>query len=107
MYKLFRPQPSIIACYRHLPYPRIMELTEVHAVVDNIASSTKIHLIDLSIRIGLQWIGLMQALSTTTIDPIELLRITAFRASKDAVDETGERLTDFAKTLNLPFSFEG
>lgn len=84
-----------------------MELTEVQAVVDNVASSTKIHLIDLSIRIGLQWIGLMQALSTRTIDPIELLRITAFGASKDAVAETGDRLTDFAKTLNLPFAFEG
>lgn len=75
-----------------------MKLTEVQAVVDNVASSTKIHLIYLS---------RMQALSTTTIDPIELLRITAFRASKDAADETGERLTDFAKALNLPFSFEG
>lgn len=105
--KLVRPQPAIIACYRHLPFPRITELTQVQAVVDNVASSTKIHLIDLNIRIGLQWIGLMQALSTRTIDPIELLRITAFGASQDAVAETGERLTDFAKTLKLPFAFEG
>lgn len=74
-------------------------------MVETIASERKVHLIDMGIRCGVHWTVLIQALADRQdYQPIELLKITAI-VSKD-IEEIGTRLANFAKTLNLPFSFK-
>lgn len=75
-----------------------MELPEVQAVVDDVANKNPSHRSEHTSWPPLDWPH-ASSLHRNDRDPIELLRITAFGASNDAAGETGERLTDFAKTL--------
>ncbi|XP_058077630.1 DELLA protein RGL1-like [Magnolia sinica] len=100
------PHPALLACHQQVPLPQVVQFTSIQAIIDNVASAKRVHLIDLSIKIGLQCTILMQALSERSSCPVELLKITAVGTSKDRIAETGKRLTSFAETLNLPFEFK-
>lgn len=83
----------------------------IQTIIENTVSAKRIHLIDLEIRCGVQWIVLMQALTdrnTTTSDPITNLRISAVGLdikSVEKIKETGKRLTAVAESMNLSFEF--
>ncbi|XP_039067671.1 DELLA protein RGL1-like [Hibiscus syriacus] len=49
----------------------------VQAIIENVASSKKVHFIDMAIRSGARCISLMQALATRDEPRIELLKTTA------------------------------
>ncbi|CAN1262473.1 DELLA protein RGL1 [Linum perenne] len=87
----------------------------VQAILENVATASKIHVIDLKIRNGQHWVALIQGLVSRQSDPtnpqpVELLRITAVETASDEslsmVEETGNRLSDFALTMNVPFRFD-
>lgn len=115
---LFNPEedtkdlnPTLLAFIEDLPFCKISMFTCVQALIENVKDAKKIHVIDLEIRKGLQWTILMQALQSRSECPLELLKITGIASgnidtSKQIVEETGKRLKDFAKSLNVPFSFE-
>lgn len=78
----------------------------MQAIIEQVSDSRKIHIIDLQIRMGTQYTLLMQALATRAEFPVEYLKITAVGIHcKVAIEETGKRLTSFAETFNLSFSF--
>ncbi|MFS7979785.1 putative transcription factor GRAS family [Helianthus anomalus] len=99
--------PSFLACHIALPLTQVLQLCGIQAIIDQVGTSSKVHLIDIHIRSGVQWTALIQALSERKSE-IELLKITAFATSSDIqkVGETGKRLECFAKTLSLPFVFK-
>ncbi|XP_068660502.1 DELLA protein RGL1-like [Aristolochia californica] len=100
------PHPALLACHQSLPFSLTMQCTEIQAILDSVATSRKIHLVDLAIRIGVQWTLLMQALADRVTYPVKLLKISAVGASREKIARTGKRLISFSQTFNLPFVFK-
>ncbi|KAF7837726.1 DELLA protein RGL1-like [Senna tora] len=102
------PSPTSIACHEELPFAQLVEFAGIQAIVENVADSKKIHIIDLGIRKGAQWTILMQALESRSREfPLELLKITAIGTTmKDLLEATGKRLTSFAQSMNIPFCYK-
>ncbi|KAG1371357.1 DELLA protein RGL1-like [Cocos nucifera] len=98
--------PLHLALHKKLPFSQIKEFTSVQTMLDNVATARKIHLIDLSIKHGIQWAGFLQALATRSTCPIDRLKISAIGTSEEAITATGNRLVSFAETLGLPLSFK-
>ncbi|KAI3716092.1 hypothetical protein L6452_23171 [Arctium lappa] len=99
--------PTFLACHQALPFNQMLQFTGIQAIIDQIGTSSKVHLIDMHIRSGVQWTAMMQALAERR-SQIELMKITAFATTSDVqqVGETGKRLESFAETFNLTFSFK-
>ncbi|KAL3517366.1 hypothetical protein ACH5RR_019955 [Cinchona calisaya] len=96
---------SFLACHQALPFSQVEQFASMQTIIDNLKSATKIHLIDLHIRSGVQWTVLIQALAEHDDRP-ELLKITAVgTTNKQHIEETGKRLISFAQTLNFSLSF--
>ncbi|XP_054801601.1 DELLA protein 1-like [Prosopis cineraria] len=97
----------VSTCFQKTPFRQVMQITSIQAITEHLASGTKIHVIDLEIRCGVQWTALMQALVGRRERPLQLLKITAigFRGRIE-LGETSECLANFAESLNLPFSFK-
>ncbi|KAI3469296.1 hypothetical protein Pfo_025959 [Paulownia fortunei] len=75
--------------------------------VDPLEPARKVHMIDLEIRSGVQWIILMQALAAKSENPIQHLKITAMETkSKSILEDTRRELANFAQSLNLKFTFK-
>ncbi|PON93208.1 GRAS transcription factor [Trema orientale] len=95
------------AFHQEVPFSQLSLFAGLQAIIENVAEAKKIHIIDLGIRSGLQWTILMQALASSHESQLELLKITALgTTSKHLIEETGERLLSFAKTMNIPLSFK-
>lgn len=54
---------TILALHQGVPFSKIMQFTSMQTILDNVTVATKVHLIDLQIRNGIQWTALIQALS--------------------------------------------
>lgn len=94
---------TFLATFQKLPFVQVMQFAGVQAIIENVKTDGKIHLIDLQIRSGIQWTALMQGLAECTI---QHLKITAVGTSDQRfIEETGKRLTSFAQSLKLPFTF--
>ncbi|KAH0664639.1 hypothetical protein KY285_025845 [Solanum tuberosum] len=99
--------PESLKCHTEIPFSQVMQFAGNQAIVEYVKGATKIHLVDFNIRSGIQWTGLMQALSERRDCPIELLKVTAIgHQEREKIEETGKRLQSFANSLNLPFSFD-
>ncbi|XAR57008.1 hypothetical protein NMG60_11025005 [Bertholletia excelsa] len=93
---LMTPQPAVIAAQQKLPFGQVTQFAGMQAVLEHLATAN-----------GLPWTILMQALAVRTACPLELLKITAVgMTSKRKIEETGKRLSTFAKMINVPFSFD-
>ncbi|KAL1350918.1 hypothetical protein HN51_014887 [Arachis hypogaea] len=97
-----------LKCHQKLPFNQVMQFPGVQAMVENLAFETKIHLIDLQIRSGVQCTALMQAMAERKECCVESFKVTAIGtcAEKKKIEGTGQRLTSFAESLNLPFSYK-
>ncbi|KAK4282568.1 hypothetical protein QN277_013929 [Acacia crassicarpa] len=94
-----------LTCHQKFPSHQVLQFTGVQAIVEHITYDTKIHVIDLGIRYGIQWTCLMQALAGRNERKVELLKITSIEiAGQPTIEETGKRLKSFAKSLNMPFA---
>nr|ANJ78489.1 DELLA protein RGL1 [Pyrus pyrifolia] len=101
------PNDTTLACQIKLPFGQVVQFAGIQAIVENVAEAKKVHVIDLEIRNGVQWTGLMQALASRCDCLLELLKITAVGTTcRESVEETGKRLGSFAQTMNLPFCFK-
>lgn len=100
-------QPPLVAYGLAIPSCLVYKSAAIQAILDPMATATRIHLIDLGIRNGMHWPLLMQALAVRHECPLESLTITAIVTSSEVmIKETGKRLSQFAQTLGLPFSFK-
>ncbi|MED6184003.1 hypothetical protein PIB30_043129 [Stylosanthes scabra] len=97
-----------LKCHQKMPFNQVMQFTGVQTMVEHLARETKIHLIDLDIRCGVQCTALMQALVERKVCRVKSLKISAIGTSacKNKIADTGQRLTSFAESLNLPFSYK-
>ncbi|MED6168553.1 hypothetical protein PIB30_012826 [Stylosanthes scabra] len=95
-------------CHQKMPFNQVMQFTGVQTMVEHLASETKIHLIDLDIKSGVQCTALMQALAERKESCVESLKVSAIGTCtyKNKIEDTGQRLTCFAESLNLPFSYK-
>ncbi|KAG0476487.1 hypothetical protein HPP92_013328 [Vanilla planifolia] len=94
------------------PYVKFGHFTANQAILEAVNGERRIHIVDYDIMEGLQWAGLMQAMvSRNDGIPPPRLRITAVvggsggRRSPVTALETGRRLSAFAASLGLQFSF--
>lgn len=102
-----RPNPAKLTFYERTPFSQAPQFAGIQAIVENVAEVRKIHIIDFSIRSGVQWTIFMQALATQSECPLELLKTTAVgTTSKHLIEETGKQLASVAQTMNLTFSFK-
>ncbi|CAM8911885.1 unnamed protein product [Rhodiola kirilowii] len=98
--------PASLASQLQTPFAQVYQLTAMQAILENVAHANKVHVIDFGIKCGVQWTILMQALATREVLPLEHLKLTAVSSrSKHKVADTGTRLTNYAQSLNLPFTF--
>ncbi|KAK4282570.1 hypothetical protein QN277_013931 [Acacia crassicarpa] len=90
-----------LTCYQKIPFHQVLQFAGMQAIVEHITYDTKIHVIDLEIRHGIQWTCLMQALVGRNERKVELLKITSIAiAGQPTIEETSKRLKSFAKSLN-------
>ncbi|KAL4193258.1 hypothetical protein AMTRI_Chr06g176020 [Amborella trichopoda] len=97
--------PAILVFYQVVPFGKILQFTASQVMLDAMASSTRIHFIDLEVRTGMHWTMLMQSLSARLDHPVELLKITMVGNSRERMEKAGNRLLGFSETLKLPFVF--
>ncbi|KAF5726368.1 putative DELLA protein RGL2 [Tripterygium wilfordii] len=99
---------SMLEHHQAIPFSQVMQFTAVQSLIENLGSAKKIHLIDLAIRSGVHWTAFMQALGEREQIPLQLLKITAIGSIEKShqIEEIGKRLSSFAKSMNLPFSFK-
>ncbi|KAL8245024.1 hypothetical protein R6Q59_011282 [Mikania micrantha] len=104
--RLMRPTPIAALIYEKSPLYQAGYFSSIQALVDGVSRSKKVHVIDLSIKQGVQCTILMQALVSQPDCPIKHLKITAVGInSKQQIEQTGDWLKSFAETINLSFSF--
>jgi len=92
------------------PFKKIGNFFSNRTIMDVAQKANRLHIIDLGIVYGFQWPCLIQRLSSRPGGPPKL-RITGvdlpqpgFRPAK-RVEETGQRLRNYAESFNVPFEF--
>ncbi|CAO2841459.1 unnamed protein product [Amaranthus hypochondriacus] len=95
--------------YEACPYLKFAHFTANQAILESFEGHTSVHVIDFSLMHGLQWPALIQALALRPGGPPSL-RLTAvslpsFHGHPDSFRETGIRLTQLARSINVTFSF--
>ncbi|CAM8940193.1 unnamed protein product [Rhodiola kirilowii] len=97
--------PITLTFYQDIPISQALHFTGIQAIVEHVATAKRIHMIDFGLRHGVHSTILMQALAARH-EPIEHLKITAVTTtSKSKLEPTGTRLLSFARTMNIPLSF--
>ncbi|XP_009800215.1 scarecrow-like protein 14 [Nicotiana sylvestris] len=92
------------------PFRKISIFFSNKAIMNLAENASTVHIIDIGIMWGFQWPAIIQRLSSRPGGPPKL-RITGidfpypgFRPAV-RVEETGRRLTNYAKSFNVPFEF--
>lgn len=94
------------------PYSKFAHLTANQAILEATERASKIHIVDFGIVQGVQWAALFQALATRPTGKPNKIRISGIpalalgKSPAASLFATGNRLTDFAKLLELNFEFE-
>ncbi|KAK8509786.1 hypothetical protein V6N13_093634 [Hibiscus sabdariffa] len=97
---------ATVRIHQYVPFFQVTQFAGIQAIIENVVSASKIHIIDLQLRSGIQWTGLMQALAERELCRVELLKITAVGlAGDEKIPESGKRLESVAASFKLPFSF--
>ncbi|WOG94688.1 hypothetical protein DCAR_0313985 [Daucus carota subsp. sativus] len=98
---------TCLVLHQAVPFSQVMQFASIQMILEHVATRKKIHLIDLQLRIGVQWAPLIQALSERETFPVQLLKLTALQTTdKEKAENIGKRLQDYAKSLNICFIFK-
>ncbi|XP_072997129.1 scarecrow-like protein 9 [Typha latifolia] len=94
------------------PFKKVSHFFSNQTILNVAEKASKVHIIDFGIFFGFQWPCLIQRLSNREGGPPEL-RITGidvpqpgFRPT-ERIEETGQRLTEYAKSFKVPFRYQG
>ncbi|KAJ0962018.1 hypothetical protein J5N97_029846 [Dioscorea zingiberensis] len=94
------------------PILQFTNFTSIQALLEELAGSDRIHVIDFDIGVGGQWSSFMQELAqrrSTVAASSPILKITAFVSPNSyhplELHLTRENLSHFAADLNIPFEF--
>lgn len=115
----FCPQPSLDSSftdilqmhfYESCPYLKFAHFTANQAILEALANKPRIHIIDFSMKQGMQWPALMQALAIRPGGPPSL-RLTGIGPPQadntDALQQVGWKLAQFAENLHIEFEYRG
>ncbi|CAM6084613.1 unnamed protein product [Calypogeia fissa] len=86
------------------PYLKFAFLTINQAILDSMEGERVVHIIDLQAADAVQWLALLQALRARPGGP-PLLKISGISEKKDVLEQMGQRLTEEANRLDIPFQF--
>lgn len=94
--------------YESSPYLKFSHFTANQAILEAFNGCDRVHVIDLSLKHGLQWPALIQALALRPGGPPGF-RLTGIGppAVRDSLCEVGRRLSDLAHSVGVPFTFCG
>ncbi|CAK9185884.1 unnamed protein product [Ilex paraguariensis] len=118
IYKIY-PQESLESSYSEMlqmhfyetcPYLKFAHFTANQAILEAFAGATRVHVIDFSLKQGMQWPALMQALALRPGGP-PAFRLTGIGPPQsdntDALQQVGWKLAQLADTIGVEFEFRG
>ncbi|KAL6993234.1 hypothetical protein U1Q18_011349 [Sarracenia purpurea var. burkii] len=95
--------------YETCPYLKFAHFTANQAILEAFAGATRVHVIDFSLKQGMQWPPLMQALAVRPGGP-PAFRLTGIGPPQpdntDALQEVGWKLAQYAETIGVGFEFK-
>ncbi|XP_071686313.1 DELLA protein GAI1-like [Rutidosis leptorrhynchoides] len=96
--------------YETCPYLKFAHFTANQAILEAFAGCQKVHVIDFSLKQGMQWPALMQALALRPGGPPSF-RLTGIGPPSgddtDHLQEVGWKLAQLAETIHVKFEFRG
>ncbi|KAK2996005.1 hypothetical protein RJ640_013895 [Escallonia rubra] len=117
IYKIY-PQDSLetysdilqMHFYETCPYLKFAHFTANQAILEAFAGVNRVHVIDFSLKQGMQWPALMQALALRPGGP-PAFRLTGIGPPQpdntDALQQVGWKLAQLAETIGVEFEFRG
>ncbi|KAG6405543.1 hypothetical protein SASPL_133133 [Salvia splendens] len=118
IYKLYPPNHQDSAFndllqmhfYETCPYLKFAHFTANQAILEAFAGKTRVHVIDFSMKQGMQWPALLQALALRPGGPPSF-RLTGIgppsHEETDHLQEVGWRLAQLAESINVEFEYRG
>nr|XP_043622992.1 DELLA protein RGA-like [Erigeron canadensis] len=96
----------ILSFHNRLPLSRVYQFSAINTILDNVGEARKVHVIDLQIRTGIKYMVMLQTLASKERH-LEQFKITAVGTRAESkIKDAGKRLAEFAKSINIPFSFK-
>lgn len=96
--------------YDSCPYLKFAHFTANQAILEAFSGRSRVHVVDFSMKQGMQWPALMQALAVRPGGPPEL-RLTGItlppQDGGDSLEEVGWKLAQMAETIGVKFKFRG
>ncbi|KAL1828971.1 hypothetical protein ACET3Z_007383 [Daucus carota] len=96
--------------YETCPYLKFAHFTANQAILEAFADKKMVHVIDFSMKQGMQWPALMQALALRPGGP-PTFRLTGIgppsQDNMDHLQEVGWKLAQFAETIQVKFEYRG
>ncbi|PIN23674.1 hypothetical protein CDL12_03605 [Handroanthus impetiginosus] len=96
--------------YETAPYLKFAHFTANQAILEAFGGANRVHVIDFSLKQGMQWPALMQALALRPGGP-PAFRLTGIGPpqadNSDALQQVGWKLAQFAETIGVEFEFRG
>ncbi|XP_019185417.1 PREDICTED: DELLA protein GAI-like [Ipomoea nil] len=96
--------------YETCPYLKFAHFTANQAILEAFTDCSRVHVIDFSLKQGMQWPALMQALALRPGGP-PAFRLTGIGPpqpdNSDALQEVGWKLAQLAETIGVEFEFRG
>ncbi|KAF9592436.1 hypothetical protein IFM89_014926 [Coptis chinensis] len=96
--------------YESCPYLKFAHFTANQAILEAFQGENHVHVIDFSMKQGIQWPALIQALALRPGGP-PTFRLTAIGPPQadntDALQQVGLRLAQLAETVHIEFEYRG
>nr|AZL47126.1 DNA binding transcription factor protein [Panax ginseng] len=96
--------------YETCPYLKFAHFTANQAILEAFADKKRVHVIDFSMKQGMQWPALMQALALRPGGP-PTFRLTGIgppsHDNTDHLQEVGWKLAQLAETIHVEFEYRG
>lgn len=96
--------------YETCPYLKFAHFTANQAILEAFAGKNRVHIIDFSVKQGMQWPALLQALALRPGGP-PTFRLTVVGPppgdNTDHLQEVGWKLAQLAETINVEFEYKG
>ncbi|PIN19905.1 hypothetical protein CDL12_07416 [Handroanthus impetiginosus] len=96
--------------YETCPYLKFAHFTANQAILEAFAGKSRVHVIDFSMKQGMQWPALLQALALRPGGPPSF-RLTGIgppsHDDTDHLQEVGWKLAQLAETINVEFEYRG
>ncbi|KAK1408366.1 hypothetical protein QVD17_40086 [Tagetes erecta] len=104
---LTRVDASILAFHQKVPLAQVCQFTSMYSILENVRRAKHIHIIDLEIRSGMQHTVMMQAIASRREWQLKHLKITAIGTRFETkIKDACNRLAEFARSMNIPFSYK-